>query len=95
MATILQYWQCKSLHIGRHNPHHRYEMKGQQLEQVDEEKDLCVLIDNELKFHKQTAMTIKKGKSVLGLIKKSFAVIDKRTLPLFIQSTCTSILGVW
>ena len=61
-------------------------MKGQQLEQVDEEKDLGVLIDNELKFHKQTAMAIKKGKSVLGLIKKSFAVIDKRTLPLLYKA---------
>ena len=88
-----RYWQlpfdigkCKSLHIGRHNPHHRYEMKGQQLEQVDEEKDLGVLIDNEHKFHKQTAMAIKKGKSILGLIKKSFAVIDKRTLPLLYKA---------
>ena len=61
-------------------------MKGQQLEQVDEEKDLGVLIDNEFKFHKQTAMAIKKGKSLLGLIKKSFAVIDKRTLPILYKA---------
>ena len=93
LSTWADRWQlpfnigkCKRLHIGRHNPHHRYEMKGQRLEQVDEEKDLGVLIDNELKFHKQTAMAIKKGKSVLGLIKKSFAVIDKRTLPLLYKA---------
>ena len=92
LSTWADRWQlpfnivkCNSLHIGRHNPHHRYEMKGQQLEQVDEKKDLGVLIDNELKFHKETATAI-KGKSVLGLIKKSFAVIDKRTLPLLYKA---------
>ena len=50
LSTWADRWQlpfnigkCKSLHIGRHNPHHRYEMKGQQLEQVDEEKEFgCV-----------------------------------------------------
>ena len=45
--------KCKSLHIGRNNPHHTYEMNGQQLKHVNEEKYLGVLIDNDLKFHKQ------------------------------------------
>ena len=34
-------------------------MDGKELDQVKEEKDLGVLIDNELKFHKQTAAAIK------------------------------------
>ena len=61
-------------------------MNGQQLKHVNEEKDLGVLIDNDLEFHKQTAEAVKKGKSVLGLIKKSFAILDKRTLPLLYKS---------
>ena len=37
---------------------------------------LSPLIDNDHKFHKQTAAeAVKKGKSVLGLIKKSFAIL--------------------
>ena len=35
-------------------------MDGKKLKQVKEEKDLGVLVDDELKFHKQTS-AIKKG----------------------------------
>ena len=35
-------------------------MNDHLLEQVTEEKDLGVIIDNELKFHKHTAATTKK-----------------------------------
>ena len=36
-------------------------------------------VDNDLKFHKGRAVAVKMGKSV---IKKSFAVLEKSTLPL-------------
>ena len=45
-----------------------------------------VLIDNELKFHKQTAAAIKRANSVLGVIKKSFTLLDVSTLPLLYKS---------
>ena len=61
-------------------------MKGKQLEHVNEEKVLGVLIDSELKFHKQTAAAVKKANSSLGLIKKSFALLDHKTLPLLYKS---------
>ena len=78
--------KCKSLHIGKSNNKYVYEMNGQRLEQVTEEKDLGVLIDNELKFHKQTATAIKKANGVLGLIKKSFALLDSVTLTLLYKT---------
>ena len=78
--------KCKSLHIGRKNKRHCYEMEGKKLEQVTEEKDLGVLIDDELKFHKQTAAATKKANGVLGLLKKSFTLLDKMTLPLLYKS---------
>ena len=53
------------------------------LTHVNEEKDLGVLIDDDLKFPKQTAAAVK---SVLGLMKKSFALLDKRTLPLLYKA---------
>ena len=57
-------------------------MDGKELDQVKEEKDLGVLIDNELKFHKQTTAAIKRANSVLGLTKNSFTLLDVSTLPL-------------
>ena len=61
--------KCKSLHIGKNNRKYIYAMNGRELEQVNEEKDLGILIDNELKFHKHTAAVIKKANSILGMIK--------------------------
>ena len=64
--------KCISLHIGRNNPFHRYKMNGRKLDQVYEENDLGILMNNELKFHKQTSAVVKKASRVLGIIKKSF-----------------------
>ena len=46
-----------------------------------EEKDLGILIDDKLKFHTHTWSVIKKANSILGLIKRSFSVLDENTLP--------------
>ena len=61
-------------------------MNGQQLEQVNDEKDLGVLIDDALKFHKHTAAAIKKANGILGIIRKSFALHGSVTLPLLYKS---------
>ena len=84
--------KCKVLHLGRTNPCNRYKMAGRYLEQVEEETDLGVLVDNELKFHKQTAVATKEANSRLGLIKKSFVVLDNITLPLLYTSLVRSHL---
>lgn len=78
--------KCKILHIGKNNPCRRYKMNGKQLEYVEEENDLGVIVDKELKFHKQTAAAVKKANCSLGLIKKSFALLDHKTLPLLYKS---------
>ena len=78
--------KCKSLHIGKNNSRHRYVMDIQELEQVREEKDLGVLVDDELKFHRQTAAAVKKANAVLGMLKKSFVLFDEITLPLLYKS---------
>ena len=54
------------------------------LEQVKTEKDLGVIVDNELKFHKHTAATIKKANAIL--VKKSFVSLDKYIMPLLYKS---------
>ena len=78
--------KCKSLHIGKNNSRHRYVMDIQELEQVREEKDLGVLVDDELKFHRQTAAAVKKANAVLGMLKKSFVLFDEVTLLLLYKS---------
>ena len=61
-------------------------MDNQELEQVTEEKDLGVLFDDELKFHRQAAAALKKANTVLGMLKKSFVLLDEVTLPLLYKS---------
>ena len=61
-------------------------MNGISLDQVMEGKDLSVIIDHELKFHQQTAASVKEANRVLGLIKKSFSHLDVTTLPLLCKS---------
>ena len=78
--------KCKVLHLGNTNPNQRYKMNGQKLEPIKEEKDLGVLMDSELKFHKQTAAAVKKANSRLGLIKKSFSLLDHMMLPILYTS---------
>ena len=63
-----------------------YKMNRYTLEQVTEEKDLGIIINNELKFHKHRAMVIKKANRILDLIKKSFVNLDTKSLPLLYKS---------
>ena len=51
-----------------------------------EEKDLGVIIDDALKFHKQTAASTKKVNNILGVMKRTFMELDFRTLPLLYKS---------
>ena len=51
------------------------------LENVKELKDLGVITDYKLMFHNHSSAAIKKANYVLGLIKRSFAVLDKSILP--------------
>ena len=57
-----QLWQlhfndskCKVIHMGNSNPNHYYTMNNVPLTTTAEEKDQGVIMDNELKFHKNTA----------------------------------------
>ena len=45
-----------------------------------------VIVDDELKFHKQTAAAVKKANTILGLARKSFAVLDSNTVPVLYKS---------
>ena len=84
--------KCKVGHLGHNNPCYQYRINGQKLQTVEEEKDLGVVIDNELKFHKHFAAVVKKANMKLGLIKKSFASLDETTVPILYTSLVRSHL---
>ena len=86
--------KCKNLHIGKTNKRQVYQMNGISLDQVMEEKDLGAIIDHELKFHQQTAASVKKANRVLGLIKKSFSHLDVTTSPLLYKTLVRPPIGV-
>ncbi len=78
--------KCKSLHSGRTNGKHVYTLKGHNLEQMHQEKDLGVIIDNQLKFHNHTSAAINKSNQILAIVKKSFMHLDMVTVPLLYMS---------
>ena len=78
--------KCKVLHIGHKNPGYNYCMNGIILEEVEEEKDLGVLITKNLSFSKYIAKAAAKANSVLGLIKRTFSYIDKESFLLLYKS---------
>ena len=61
-------------------------MNGKVLEAITEEKDLGVLVDKELKFHKQAAAAVNKANSVLGVVKRTFTMRDETTFPLLYKT---------
>jgi hypothetical protein len=73
--------KCKVLHLGRTNAQQQYSMNGVILDVTEEEKDLGVVVDKELKFDKHIAAAIKKANRVLGIIRNTFTYLDISTIP--------------
>ena len=61
-------------------------MDGMTLKVEVEEKDLGVIIDNELKFHQHVAKAVNKGSRMLGLVKATFTCKDESTMPLLYKT---------
>ena len=78
--------KCKVLHIGQANQAFQYEMDGVPLGSTSVEKDLGISIDAELKFREQASSAVAKAARILAVIRCSFALIDKVTLPMLCKS---------
>ena len=70
--------KCKMMHLGKKNPKNTYSMNGANLEETMEEKDLGVLIDNELEFGKHIKSIVGRANSVLGMIRIAFNHMNKK-----------------
>jgi len=78
--------KCKVMHVGKHNPCYNYSLNGVVLETVKEEKDLGVLVTDELSFSKYIAKAAAKANSVLGMIKRTFSYIDRESFLILYKS---------
>ena len=83
---------CKRFHIGQRNPHNKYTIAGIDLVESNQERDLCIIVGNKLKFHIQTAHIVNKGFSILGIIKKSFENLDEHTVSILYKTLVRPIL---
>ena len=84
--------KCHVLHLGYRNQHHQYHMRKHDSDESVElaisyvEKDLGVLVDNDLKFTQHIESQVKKANRLLGLIRRSFTFMDKECMKLLFTS---------
>ena len=78
--------KCKVLHIGANNVHHQYTMRGVTLASTETERDLGIHVDTALKFRKHAASAAAKANQILGVIRRSFELLNVITLPLLYKA---------
>jgi len=66
--------KCKVMHIGNCELQRQYFMGNQKLEEVHQEKDLGVVISNDLKVSQQCQQAYNKASRILGLINRTSQV---------------------
>lgn len=78
--------KCKTMHIGHNNQQADYQLKGNTLQKTTQEKDLGIIVSNNLKSSEHVATVAAKANSRLGVIKRNFSVLTKEILvPLYLS----------
>ena len=72
--------KCKVMHVGHRNGKAKYELLGEELDICNEEKDLGVIITNDMKSSKQCIAVEKKAQKILGYIKRQFTTRKEETI---------------
>ena len=77
--------KCKYMAIGRNILYkHNYYMNQIKIENVEFEKDIGVIFDNELEFDRHITEKINKAHSIYGMLRRTFKHLDEKTfIPLF------------
>ncbi len=65
--------KCKVMHFGNKNGKRRFSLGLNELTETKEERDLGIIICDDLKVHKQCIKAANKGNQVLGLISRTFS----------------------
>ena len=72
--------KCSVMHIGRTNVHSAYYMNNSVLGITNEEKDLGIIITDDLLVSKHCASAYSKANKILGMIKRTIISRDSRLL---------------
>ena len=64
--------KCTILHLGKNNPQNKYHLHQTELKEVKDQKDLGVIISNNLKWETHINHIVKKTNSFIYLIQKVF-----------------------
>jgi len=91
--------KCKVLRMGQGNPKHKYSLGGEWLESSPEEKDLGLLVDENLNMSQKCALVAQKANHILGWIKRSVASRAREViLPLYsalVRPHLESCIHLW
>ena len=71
--------KCHVMHVGRHNKRHIYSMDGTALAETKEERDIGVVVSNNLKPTAQCKKAAQTANAVLGQIQRAFHFRDRHT----------------
>ena len=78
--------KCKTMHIGRSNQQADYQLNGSTLGKTSQEKDLRLVVANDLKSSVHVTTVAAKANSRLGIINRNFSVLTKDILlPLYLS----------
>jgi hypothetical protein len=66
--------KCKIMHFGYNNHGINFEMNGQNLIEVKEERDLGIIMQHDLKWGNQCLKAAKAANRILGMIKELLIV---------------------
>ena len=69
--------KCHVLHIGKKNPRYLYHLNGHLLAEVTSEKDLGVMVNQDLKCEVNTQLQAQKANKMLGIIRRTFNYLNK------------------
>ena len=70
-------------------------MKDVELKQVEYEKDIGVIIDNQLKFEHHMNEKINKANNIMGLIRRSFVHLDEAMFLKLYKALVHPHIRVW
>ena len=91
--------KCKIMHLGKKNPKHSYKMGDSNLTETTAERDLGVMIDNELEFDKHIKEIVNKANRMVGLIRIGFTYMDKdmfmNLYPVLVRPLLEYCVQVW
>ena len=72
--------KCVVIHMGNKNKKCLYELGGQKLKSVEQERDLGIIVHSNGKTSEQCTMAANKANQILGMIKRNIKWKDKNVI---------------